>query len=116
MPCEVQWIPLDKICPMFNANISEAYKKRMKKSSSKLLDYDLLLAVESNQIDDGYYLVGGYDRYHYLLDHTDLKVAPCIIEDPTTLTKYSLKYLVGSFHEARIRRLTKKAYWNCWRN
>lgn len=93
MPLEVQLIPLDKITPIFNANISEAYKKRMNKTSSNLLDYDLFLAVERNQIDDGYYLLGGYDRYHYLLDCTDSKVAPCIIEDSTTQEEKLLKII-----------------------
>ncbi|MBC2726102.1 hypothetical protein [Desulfosporosinus sp.] len=75
---------MDDIRPLFNANISQAYMKRMRKMSLKLQNFDLLLVVERNEKNNGYLLVGGYDRYYYLKNHTDQKVAPCIIEDSST--------------------------------
>lgn len=84
MSCELQLIPLEDIHPIFNANISEAYKKRMRKMSPNLQDFDLLLVVERNKNDNGYLLVGGYDRYSYLKNHTDQNLVLCFIEDSST--------------------------------
>ncbi|KUO72350.1 MAG: hypothetical protein APF81_21860 [Desulfosporosinus sp. BRH_c37] len=93
MSCELQLIPLDDIRTLFNANISEAYNKHMRKMSSKLQYFDLLLVVEKNKDDNGYLLVGGYDRYYYLKNHTDRNVAPCIIEDSSTPNEILFKIM-----------------------
>lgn len=107
MPCQVQYIPLEQIRPIFNANIAEAYNKRMKKTSVKLLDYDLLLVVERDQSDNSYLLVGGYDKYHYLMNYTDLKDAPCIVEASTTPDETLLKILRRLFQHGDTHKMNK---------
>ncbi|PWK14935.1 hypothetical protein [Tumebacillus permanentifrigoris] len=85
MNTRIQYIPLDKIRPIFQLETTAAYLKRMSKLKKDLLDYDLLLAVEKDQNEDFFYLVGGYDRYDFLCNHTNKKLAPCIVEDDSEL-------------------------------
>ncbi|MCR1898472.1 hypothetical protein NSA47_05635 [Irregularibacter muris] len=76
---QIIFIPLDKIKPRKNLKTSLAYLRRMEKCDKNLLIYDLLLPVEKNKDDNSYLLVGGYDKYKYILS-SGRKTAPCIIE------------------------------------
>lgn len=108
MHCEVQWIPLENIRPAFDAKIADTYKKRMRKIGAKLQDYDLLLVVEKDQSTNGYILVGGYDKYQYLLDCTDLKAAPCIVENSSTPEEALLKILRRLFPHGDSQKKNKQ--------
>ncbi|MFC2949212.1 hypothetical protein [Virgibacillus sediminis] len=58
----------------------------MKKYYKDSDEYDFLLAVEKDHKDDFYYLVGGVDRYYFLVNHTNRKEAPCIVEEGSATT------------------------------
>lgn len=74
----IVWVPLSKINVIADLKITEPYFKRMHKSKSILLPYDKLLAVE--EVSEGsYILVGGYDRYQFMIANNETH-APCIIE------------------------------------
>lgn len=67
-------ILLSKIKPIENLHVSKAYIARMKKYYKDLDEYDLPLAVEPDHNSDLYHLVGGLDRYYFLLNHTNRKI------------------------------------------
>jgi len=80
MKKEILSIPLKQIKPIKNLSVSKAYLTRMKKIKSDLQDFDLVLAVEKGEQGNEYLLVGGYDRYDFLVS-SKAKYAPCIIEE-----------------------------------
>lgn len=86
-------IPLDQIKPLYNAKISQAFIARMKKTEKDLKEFDYLLVVEKNPDKNNYLLVGNYDNYIFLRDHTKIKNAPCIIESPSSDESVYLKIL-----------------------
>ena len=79
MQQEIQWILLDKIKPLFEARVSKAFIRRMRKTKTSLQTYDLLLAVQKSPNTDSYILVSGFDKYRYFRDCTSLKEVPCIL-------------------------------------
>jgi hypothetical protein len=106
-------IPLDKIKHTYNVDVTEAYLKRMKKVKDDLLDYDLLLAVEKDDNLDIYILVGGYDRYKFLLNCSGEKYAPCIIEKSSMSDKKrSLKVLQRLFNKGDTTKTNRQRVLN----
>ncbi|MEJ8553534.1 hypothetical protein [Tepidibacter sp. Z1-5] len=80
MKKEIIYIPLDKIKPIIELKTSVAFQKRMKRNDHFLSEYDLILPVEKDPIEDVYLLVGGYGKYLYMIS-AERESAPCIIED-----------------------------------
>ncbi|MEF3351805.1 hypothetical protein PV403_01320 [Paenibacillus sp. GYB006] len=96
---EIISIPLDQIHPDFQIKITNEYVKRMKKSQTDWLNYDLLLAVEKKPNQEGYRLVGGFDRYYYLKYNSNQSAAPCLLEEPTEDEMLNLKILRRLFNK-----------------
>ena len=84
-------IPLEKIQPLYNAKVSKAYISRMKKTEKYFQEFDHLLVVEKNPNEDNYLLVGNYDTYIFLRDHTKTKSALCIVESTSNYKSVYLK-------------------------
>ncbi|PFA22249.1 hypothetical protein CN373_10840 [Bacillus cereus] len=90
---EIITIPLRKIKPLYIPHITKVFYTRMDNVFSYLSTFDLLLPVEKHPQDDEYVLVGKYDLYYFMISHTNLDEAPCIIEEFTGDTTQSLKIL-----------------------
>lgn len=99
MDMKIQSIPLDMIKPVFNLKVYDSFINRMQKMQKNLSTFDCLLAVEENLDNNTYVLVGGYDKYNYLLSIKS-KTAACIIET-TSRNKVELYYKM-------LRRLMNK--------
>lgn len=105
---EIQWIPLDKINPLFEARVSDAFIKRMRKTKTSLQTYDLLLAVQKAPNTDSYILVSGFDKYSYLGNYTSLKEVPCIVEESNTVEETHLKVLSRFYPRGDTTKENKK--------
>ncbi|MDM5187308.1 hypothetical protein QUF99_08200 [Bacillus sp. DX4.1] len=90
---EISMIPLRKIKPLYIPHITKVFYTRMNNIFSHLGIFDLLLPVEKHPQKDEYFLVGKYDLYYFMINHTNLNEAPCIIEEFTGKTTQSLKIL-----------------------
>jgi len=90
---KIQWIPLNKINPLFEAHVSNAFLERMRKIDPSLQTYDFLLTVEKVPNKDIYLLVSGFDRYRYLQNREGWNEAPCIVEKSGTVEEMHLKVL-----------------------
>ncbi|MBM7571688.1 hypothetical protein [Aquibacillus albus] len=106
---KIEYIPLKKIIPIYNPHITNTYLQRMRSIKNNLLDYDLLLAVEKDSKSDHYYLTGGSDRYHYLIE-SGKKVAPCIVEDKSNddLSLY-IKIVNRLFNDGESNKQNRKS-------
>lgn len=91
----IRWIPLSKIQPIYKTQIPAASLKQMKRLTKYYLIYDLVLAVEQDSTKQGnFHLVGGYDRYQYLIDNFNKNTrVPCIIEGTTNQEGKYLKVM-----------------------
>ena len=113
MTTRIQNILLSKIKPIENLHVSHAFIARMKKNYTDLDDYDLLLAVEKDHHDDFYHLVGGLDRYYFLVNHTKRKEAPCIVEKHSaTIGSRNLKLLRRLFNRGDTGKENKQTLLN----
>ncbi|TCT12844.1 hypothetical protein EDC18_11115 [Natranaerovirga pectinivora] len=90
----VQIVSLHKIIvnESLHLNISSGYIKRMDSFENALLPYDLFLPVEKCSTENQYVLVGGYDKYKYMLDK-GIKKTLCIIEPSTNYEEQQIKFL-----------------------
>lgn len=87
MTTRIHNILLSEIKSIENPHISKAYIARMKKHYKNLDEYDLLLTVEKDPNDDFFY---------FLVNYTNRKEAPCIIEkDSATIGNRNLKLLLS---------------------
>lgn len=108
MKKEICSIPLEKIKSPVELQVSDAFQKRIKKTHSLLLDYDLLLAVEKDSFKDTYLLVGGYARYDYLVS-IGQKYALCIIEEVSeNLSEQHTKILRRLFNNGESSKENKQ--------
>lgn len=72
----VQYVPLSKIKP----DDTHGRSKRWRQLKTWMSDCVHLLVVHRNKKDGTYSLLGGRDRYDFLLRHTKKKYAPCIVD------------------------------------
>ncbi|PGT89028.1 MULTISPECIES: hypothetical protein [Bacillaceae] len=113
MTTKIHNISLSKIKPIENLHVSKAFIDRMKKNDKDLDEYDLLLAVEKDQNFDFYHLVGGLDRYYFLVNYTNRKEAPCIIEEESaTIGSRNLKLLRRLFNRGDTGKENKQILLN----
>lgn len=113
MTTRIHNIHLSKIKTIENPHVSKAYIDRMKKHYKDLDEYDLLLAVEKDNNNDLYHLVGGLDRYYFLVNHTNRKEAPCIVEEEsTTIGSRNLKLLRRLFNRGDTGKENKQTLLN----
>lgn len=86
---EIVQLPLEQIKELYTPYITKVYREKMH-NMSELTLFDLLLPVEENQ--GTYILVGGYEKYNYLVDHK-ITTASCIIEKQTDPIEQHFKIL-----------------------
>lgn len=89
---EIIMIPLKNIQPLYDAYITSAFFSRMRLTATHLETYDLILPVERHVISGKYILVGGYDKYKFLLEQ-NYSEAPCIVEKKSSSIKQNLKVM-----------------------
>jgi hypothetical protein len=95
----VQYIPLSKIKPDLSGKMTQHIKKIRK----LMWDCMYILAVRKNKKDDNYVIISGRDRYEYLLNYTNNKYAPCIIDEGKETSEVKEK-----FHQLRNRSFLRK--------
>lgn len=78
-------IPISAIKPISGLTTTKAYLNRMKKLDGKWNTYDCLLAIEKSNNENSYILVGGYDKYNYLLS-IGAEEAVCLLDKPSQNT------------------------------
>ncbi|OEH86381.1 hypothetical protein BHU72_13235 [Desulfuribacillus stibiiarsenatis] len=103
----IKYIPLTKIRPLFPAKITGAYIDRLNKYNRDLSAYDLMLAVQKIPGQDLYNLLGGYDRYHYMII-SGIATAPCLIESSTSKINQNLTVLRRLFQPGDIAKENKQ--------
>ncbi|WP_332696956.1 hypothetical protein [Halalkalibacter lacteus] len=85
-------IQLNDIQPLYTPYITQTFLTRMISTSNYLQTYDLIIAVEKNEIPGKYTLVGGYDKYKFLKEQ-GRTYAPCIIEKYSGPVQQHLKVM-----------------------
>lgn len=108
MNIKIERIPLEKIVPLFQARIHKNYFERIRKIEMYLVDSDLILRVEKHTAEDMYLLVGNYDIYYYLMDHTNKMEVPCIIETSASTEEMLFKTLHRLFSRGDINKDNRK--------
>ncbi|TFE19489.1 hypothetical protein [Cohnella luojiensis] len=73
----VKYVPLSKIKP----EASFGSSKRWHQLRAWMRDCVYLLIVRRNKKDGSFTLLGGLDRYEFLIRHTKKKYAPCIVDE-----------------------------------
>ncbi|WP_254610161.1 MULTISPECIES: hypothetical protein [unclassified Bacillus (in: firmicutes)] len=109
---EIITIPLRKIKPLYIPHITKVFYSRMNNIFSYLSIFDLLLPVEKHPQKDEYFLVGKYDLYYFMISHTNLDEAPCIIEEFTGDTTQSLKILRRLHNKGDSNKTSKQSILN----
>ncbi|MFD0671058.1 hypothetical protein [Cohnella sp. GCM10027633] len=72
----LQYVPLSKIKP----DDTQSRSKRWRQLKTWMSDCVHLLVVRRNKKDGTYSLLGGRDRYDFLVRHTKKQLVPCIVD------------------------------------
>ncbi|MBO0999557.1 hypothetical protein IOC57_17640 [Bacillus sp. SD075] len=111
-PKEINWIPIKKIKPLYIPHITKTFYKRMNINFHYLDTFDLLLPVEKHPQKEEYFLVGRYDCYLFMINETNLKEVPCIIEEFTGKPSQYLKILRRLHNKGDSNKTSKQSLLN----